>query len=126
TEGAPFLAFFATSGNPDSLPQFPPPVISTGAQRSQRSGETCGTSASSSKEQGSRNHLPRSHVLSGGISRVKNGSRMKETTFLLPAVLVAALLTTSFAYSQAAPSDSLFKTIQTLDTQLFDAYNHCD
>jgi hypothetical protein len=29
-------------------------------------------------------------------------------------------------YSQAAPSDSLFKTIQTLDTQLFDAYNHCD
>jgi len=51
---------------------------------------------------------------------------MKKTTFLLPAVLVAALLTTSFAYSQAAPSDSLFKTIQTLDTQLFDAYNHCD
>jgi hypothetical protein len=51
---------------------------------------------------------------------------MKKTTFLLPAVLVATLLTTSFAYSQAAPSDSLFKTIQTLDTQLFDAYNHCD
>ena len=24
------------------------------------------------------------------------------------------------------PSDALFKTVQSLDTQLFDAYNHCD
>src|SRR5438445_3656172 len=25
-----------------------------------------------------------------------------------------------------AQSDTLFKTIQSLDTQMFDAYNHCD
>ena len=31
------------------------------------------------------------------------------------------------AYPQSnARSDDLFKTIQSLDTQLFDAYNHCD
>src|SRR6478672_6602542 len=52
---------------------------------------------------------------------------MKMTTVLAQAVLVAALLTTSFVHSQTAPStDALFKTIQSLDTQLFDAYNHCD
>jgi ketosteroid isomerase-like protein len=52
---------------------------------------------------------------------------MKMTTVLAQAVLVAALLSTSFAHSQTAPSpDALFKTIQSLDTQLFDAYNHCD
>ena len=28
--------------------------------------------------------------------------------------------------SLRAQSDTLFKTIQSLDTQLFDAYNHCD
>jgi hypothetical protein len=27
---------------------------------------------------------------------------------------------------RAAQSDVLFKTVQSLDTQLFDAYNHCD
>src|SRR4051794_21507024 len=52
---------------------------------------------------------------------------MKTTTVLAQAALVAALLTTPFAHSQTAPSpDALFKTIQSLDTQLFDAYNHCD
>ena len=52
---------------------------------------------------------------------------MKKVTVLVQAVLVAALLTTAFAHSQTAPSpDALFKTIQSLDTQLFDAYNHCD
>ena len=52
---------------------------------------------------------------------------MKKTTVLVQGILVAALLTTSFAHSQTAPSaDPLFKAIQSLDTQLFDAYNHCD
>ena len=43
--------------------------------------------------------------------------------------LFAALLATSFAPTQAqkpAAPDPLFKTIQSLDTELFDAYNHCD
>ena len=46
---------------------------------------------------------------------------------LVYVTLVAALFATSFAHSQTAPSpDALFKTIQSLDTQLFDAYNRCD
>jgi Domain of unknown function (DUF4440) len=47
---------------------------------------------------------------------------------LLP-MLFVLILPTSLVYgqAQAAPaSDQLFKTIQSLDTQLFDAYNHCD
>jgi ketosteroid isomerase-like protein len=47
----------------------------------------------------------------------------------LPSVLLVALLFALFAqvYAQTAPApDALFQTIQSLDTQLFDAYNHCD
>jgi hypothetical protein len=41
--------------------------------------------------------------------------------------LGAALLAVSFAPVQAQTTpDPLFRTIQLLDTQLFDAYNHCD
>ena len=51
-------------------------------------------------------------------------------TFALLAVLVLiALLFAPLAPidAQTAPApDPLFKTIQSLDTQLFDAYNHCD
>jgi ketosteroid isomerase-like protein len=47
----------------------------------------------------------------------------------MPAVLLAALLTSPLtklhAQTPSAP-DPLFQTIQSLDTQLFDAYNHCD
>jgi len=53
---------------------------------------------------------------------------MKEI-FRLQAVLVAALLAAPLAQlrAQAAPApDPLFQTIRALDTQLFDAYNHCD
>src|SRR6202166_315854 len=45
------------------------------------------------------------------------------------ALLLAALLAAPLAhiYAQTAPApDPLFQTIQSLDTQLFDAYNHCD
>jgi hypothetical protein len=43
-------------------------------------------------------------------------------------VLAAALLSViSPLRAQSTPApDSLFKTIQSPDTQLFDAYNHCD
>lgn len=54
---------------------------------------------------------------------------MRKTFTLLPAVLVASLLAASLAqvHAQTAPApDTLFQTIQSLDTQLFDAYNHCD
>jgi ketosteroid isomerase-like protein len=43
---------------------------------------------------------------------------------LLAALFFAAL---SAAHAQSAESpEALFKTVQGLDTQLFDAYNHCD
>ena len=47
----------------------------------------------------------------------------------VPAAFLAAFL--SLAHAPAAAqsnnnTDNLFKTIQALDTQLFDAYNHCD
>ncbi|MGA9799747.1 MAG: nuclear transport factor 2 family protein [Terriglobales bacterium] len=53
---------------------------------------------------------------------------MKKPNALFQAVLVAALLAAPITYAQAQTpaSDPLFKTIQSLDTQLFDAYNHCD
>jgi hypothetical protein len=54
---------------------------------------------------------------------------MKKTFAPLSAVLVAALLAAPLAYvhAQTAPApDTLFQTIQSLDTQLFDAYNLCD
>jgi len=47
----------------------------------------------------------------------------------LQALLIAALLTAPLAHlhAQTTPApDPLFQTIQSLDTQLFDAYNHCD
>jgi hypothetical protein len=46
-----------------------------------------------------------------------------------PALLLAALLAAPLAriHAQTAPTpEPLFQTIQSLDTQLFDAYNHCD
>ncbi|MGO9275124.1 MAG: nuclear transport factor 2 family protein [Terriglobia bacterium] len=54
---------------------------------------------------------------------------MKKTLALLPALLLTALVAAPLAHvhAQAAPApDNLFQTIQSLDTQLFDAYNHCD
>jgi hypothetical protein len=50
---------------------------------------------------------------------------------LPPAVLVilaalAALPLASAQTQSSAAPDNLFKTIQSLDTRLFDAYNHCD
>src|ERR1700694_5950502 len=44
---------------------------------------------------------------------------------LLLTALIAAPLSHVRAQSGAIP-DSLFQTIQSLDAQLFDAYNHCD
>ena len=54
---------------------------------------------------------------------------MKRTFAPLQAALVAVLLAAAPAHinPQTAPAtDALFQTIQSLDTQLFDAYNHCD
>ncbi|MBV8436735.1 MAG: nuclear transport factor 2 family protein [Silvibacterium sp.] len=52
---------------------------------------------------------------------------MKKALFLLLAftLLLASPSTRAHAQTAVAP-DQLFKTIQSLDTQLFDAYNHCD
>src|ERR1700686_235892 len=44
---------------------------------------------------------------------------------LSPVVILVLLCAPVHAQSNAQ-SDTLFKTIQSLDTQLFDAYNHCD
>ena len=47
--------------------------------------------------------------------------------YLLVASLVLSTLFTAMVHAQSdSPSDALFKTIQALDTKLFDAYNHCD
>ena len=54
---------------------------------------------------------------------------MKKIIAPLQALLIAALLTLPLAqvHAQTTPTpDALFQTIQALDTQLFDAYNHCD
>ena len=56
---------------------------------------------------------------------------MKKIFAPLQMFLLASLLAAPLAHvqAQAAPApapDSLFQTIQSLDTQLFDAYNHCD
>jgi hypothetical protein len=52
---------------------------------------------------------------------------MKKIFAPLQAVVVAALLAAPLADAQTAPApDPLLQTIQSLDTQLFDAYNHCD
>jgi ketosteroid isomerase-like protein len=44
---------------------------------------------------------------------------------LSPVVMLVLLCAPVHAQSNAE-SETLFKTIQSLDTQLFDAYNHCD
>lgn len=50
---------------------------------------------------------------------------MKSTLALLLLFLLS--LASSPAQAQATPApDPLFQTIQSLDTKLFDAYNHCD
>jgi hypothetical protein len=41
------------------------------------------------------------------------------------AAFLSLALTPALAQSTAA-NDTLFETVQSLDTQLFDAYNHCD
>jgi ketosteroid isomerase-like protein len=54
---------------------------------------------------------------------------VKKLSSLLQAFLLVALLASPLAgiHAQTASSpDSLFKTIQSLDAKLFDAYNHCD
>jgi hypothetical protein len=40
--------------------------------------------------------------------------------------LVFVLLGSTAQAQSNEPSDALFKTVQSLDSQLFDAYNHCD
>jgi len=40
--------------------------------------------------------------------------------------LVFVLLGSTAQAQSNEPSEALFKTVQSLDTQLFDAYNHCD
>jgi hypothetical protein len=45
----------------------------------------------------------------------------------LTVAVIGLLLLNPRAHSDPAfPSDSLYKTIQSLDTRLFDAYNNCD
>jgi hypothetical protein len=54
---------------------------------------------------------------------------MKKTFAPVQALLLTALLAAPLAHvhAQTTPApDPLFQTIQSLDTQLFDAYNHCD
>ncbi len=49
--------------------------------------------------------------------------------FVLSTLFVVALLGLPLSDAQtqsSATSDTLFNTIQSLDTRLFDAYNHCD
>ena len=47
--------------------------------------------------------------------------------YLLVVSLVLSTLFTPMIHAQSdSQSAALFKTIQTLDTKLFDAYNHCD
>jgi ketosteroid isomerase-like protein len=54
---------------------------------------------------------------------------MRKTFAALQVLLFAALLFAPIARAcaqTASPSDPLFQTIRSLDTQLFDAYNRCD
>ena len=53
---------------------------------------------------------------------------MKEA-FLLPGLLIGILLGLFFSQASAqspTASDTLFNTVQSLDTKFFGAYNHCD
>src|SRR6202045_864486 len=49
----------------------------------------------------------------------------KSLLYLSPLVVLVLLCSRLHAQSPAPP-ETLFKTIQSLDTQLFDVYNHCD
>ena len=49
-----------------------------------------------------------------------------KTSLSVPLLASFALLCATMHAQSNAPSDTLFKTVQSLDTQLFDAYNHCD
>jgi ketosteroid isomerase-like protein len=52
---------------------------------------------------------------------------MNMKRYLLVAPLVLSTLLAPLVHAQSeTESDALFKTIQTLDAKLFDAYNHCD
>jgi ketosteroid isomerase-like protein len=54
---------------------------------------------------------------------------MKKPFTVLPLVVLTVLLAAPLAqiHAQTAPApEQLFQTIQSLDAQLFDAYNHCD
>jgi hypothetical protein len=47
----------------------------------------------------------------------------------LPSLLLAAVLAAPLSLARAQStdaSDHLFQTIQALDTEFFDTYNHCD
>jgi len=50
---------------------------------------------------------------------------MKRSLHLFPLVMLVLSCAPVHAQSKT-PSNALFKTIQSMDTQLFDAYNHCD
>jgi hypothetical protein len=53
---------------------------------------------------------------------------MKKTP-LLPVLLLVVLFGLTFSQTHAQSttgSNPLFETVQSLDTQLFDAYNHCE
>jgi hypothetical protein len=51
--------------------------------------------------------------------------RMLPLPLLLLVILLDSGLSRTHAQSSTA-SDALFKTVQSLDTKFFDAYNHCD
>jgi Domain of unknown function (DUF4440) len=54
---------------------------------------------------------------------------MKKASAFMPALLLLSVFAAPVAnvYGQTlAKHDPLFDTVQSLDTQLFDAYNHCD
>jgi hypothetical protein len=47
-------------------------------------------------------------------------------SLLLPALILSAFSRCPADAQSSAQPDPLFQTIQSLDTKLFDAYNHCD
>lgn len=51
---------------------------------------------------------------------------MKKIACALSLVVLFGLFPPHACAQSTEPSDALFKTIQLLDTRLFDAYNHCD
>jgi ketosteroid isomerase-like protein len=66
------------------------------------------------------------NVQTSGLYLTKEFSmNLKRSLYLSPFVALVLLSLRLHAQSSAQP-ETLFKTIQSLDTQLFDAYNHCD